>query len=162
MQDDNTDMDGFSPDITSDRAGAISILALFEGWFSDEIRKCLVALSKTQDDRIFGDRGPLATLSAKIDFGFALGLYGPETKAILHNVRRIRNCFAHCHDAEDFTHPRVQALCLSISARRDRDGVIHDDPRTKYNDALVRIMFALHSAGQARGENRPSAPPNLP
>ena len=150
----------FEPDITSDRAGAISMLALFESAFTDEIRKCLVSLSKTQDDRLFGDRGPLATLSAKIDLGFALGLYGTQTKAILHNIRRIRNCFAHQHEAKDFTHPRVQELCLLLPSLRPEDDAA--DPRTKYNDALVRIIFTLHIAGQAKSENRPSPPPNLP
>src|SRR5262249_31340265 len=46
-------------------------------------------------DRLLKYSGPLASFSARIDVGFAIGLYGDETKSDLHILRKVRNDFAH-------------------------------------------------------------------
>src|SRR5258706_9473845 len=44
---------------------------------------------------IFDGQGPLATFYAKIDIGYALGLYELDQRFDFHIVRSIRNDFAH-------------------------------------------------------------------
>jgi DNA-binding MltR family transcriptional regulator len=45
--------------------------------------------------RLFEDRGPLGTLSAKIDIAYALGITSDHINTELGKIRKIRNEFAH-------------------------------------------------------------------
>jgi hypothetical protein len=54
---------------------------------------------------------PLATLSARIDAGYALGIYGPDMKADLQTIQRIRNTFAHSRHHLDFSSPDIAKAC---------------------------------------------------
>lgn len=153
------EVDSFDVDIMSDRAGVIAMVALFEDAFADQIRSRLVPLSKTIDDDVFGDRGPLGTLSAKIDIGFALGMYGKETKSNLHNIRRIRNLFAHRHEAKDFDHPRVMELSNNLKDVYQWQSQQSDEGRRKLHSIIIKILLGL-SLGAAN--DRPSSPAELP
>lgn len=55
--------------------------------------------------------GPLATLSAKIKLGFALGFFNEAISARLDTLRELRNCFAHSSTRLHFSLPEVQAVC---------------------------------------------------
>jgi hypothetical protein len=149
-------------DIASDRAGVISMVALFEDILGDAIRDCLVPLSNDPDKALFGDRGPLATFSAKIDFAFALGMYGAETRAALHNIRRIRNCFAHRHEAKTFEFPRVQELCRALPRMFARGDASALDDRAQFNRAIIAIGMRLESVRSSKRAIRPVAPSALP
>ena len=73
-------------------------------------------------------------MSAKIDFGFALGIYGDETKANLHRLRKIRNKFAHDSDVRDFDIEFVANLCNALTIPREFDGIA-DAMRQRYQIA---------------------------
>ena len=60
---------------------------------------------------IFDNEGPLATFGAKIKIGYAMGLYGPEIKADLDCIRRIRNYFAHTMRPLTFRDARIKKIC---------------------------------------------------
>lgn len=153
VSDDHTALESLDADLASDRAAVISMVALFEDILGDAIRNHLVALSKTQDDDLFGDRGPLATFASKIDFGYALGLYGKETKAKLDLIRKIRNVFAHLHGTNTFDHKDVRRLCNNLPPTADESTHL----RSRFNAALVTIAFRLDK--HLRVAQRPESPP---
>jgi hypothetical protein len=146
-------------DTASDRAGTICMVALFEDMLSDAIRNRLVRLSKQEDARMFGERGCIGTLAAKIDIGYAIGLYGVETMAVLHNARRIRNKFAHLHEADSFDHPEVQRIsCKLPGCEPGRAG----EARSNFNKALLAVAMRLKTVPSTDDEGRPAAPAELP
>jgi hypothetical protein len=53
-------------------------------------------------DRMFSYLGPLGTFGAQIDVGFAIGMFGTETRKELHSIREIRSKFAHKIVPKDF------------------------------------------------------------
>lgn len=64
----------------------------------------LVPLKSKEDDDLFDRSGPLATFSAQIKIGYALGLYGTKVRHDLDVIRDIRNEFAHHLDDVDLGH----------------------------------------------------------
>lgn len=58
--------------------------------------------------------GPAGDLSAKIDFGYLLEMYGPDTRHDLHIIRDIRNKFAHALAAKDFGYRSIADKCKSL------------------------------------------------
>lgn len=151
--------DELDVDIASDRAGIISMVALMDEILADKIRGRLIVLSKTIDNRLFSETGPLGNLSARIDFGYALGMYGPHTRTNLHNIRKIRNCFAHRHEASDFEHPRVKELCTNLTDYYQSEIVPPKSGRSLLHHILIHIMLRIDPAGFS---SRPIAPANLP
>ena len=64
----------------------------------------------------FEDSGaPLASFSAKITIGRAMGIFGPDTEQRLHQIRLIRNAFAHAVRPLDFIHPTIEAECAKLN-----------------------------------------------
>ena len=57
----------------------------------------LAPFDEDANKRIFDydNRGPLSDFSAKIKFGYVMGIYGKNTKNDLDAIREIRNAFAH-------------------------------------------------------------------
>ncbi len=64
-----------------------------------ELETILRKKFKKQDDEtwlmITNDDGPLRTFAAKIDAGYAFGVYDNITMRNLDTIRQIRNAFAH-------------------------------------------------------------------
>ena len=82
-----------------DRVAALVGATIVEQGLEDVIvRKFHPAkpLSEEEYNGLFNDpNGPLATFSARIRIGCALGLYGRNTRDDLDHLRLIRNAFAH-------------------------------------------------------------------
>lgn len=70
-------------------------------------------------NNLFG-RGPLGTLAAKIDVCFAMGFIDRPTWKNLHQLRKIRNEFAHSPEMLGFDHPRIKTL-KENSLSKDRN-----------------------------------------
>jgi hypothetical protein len=131
----------------NDRAVAIILPAQLESVLQEAIAARLVPLDKREENRIFGYDGPLGSFSAKIKIGFALGIYGPETRAHLDTIRAIRNTFAHSRKPVTFETPAVAAECAKLRTLNRAAG---DDacerfsppekPRNEY-DAAARILW---------------------
>jgi hypothetical protein len=79
----------------NDRTAAIILGSYVEFALQDAIEGKWPPISNTLRDDIFEGNGPLATFSAKIDIGLAMGLFGLQTKTDLNSIRWIRNKFAH-------------------------------------------------------------------
>jgi hypothetical protein len=72
-------------------------------------------LSNRQKPKLFEAYGPLASFSAKIDVGFALGFITESERRTLHTIRQIRNEFAHSDDPKlSFDHDAMQDLLLKL------------------------------------------------
>jgi hypothetical protein len=129
-----------------DRAVAIILAAMVEGALRAAILARMVPLCERREMGLFGPDSPLGTFSAKIKVGFALGVYGPETRADLDTVRAIRNAFAHCTKPIKFDTPEVAAECAKLRIPRlaspddiDERPWPPESPRNQYN-AATRLL----------------------
>ena len=73
----------------------------------------------TSDDKkaaknLFDRMRPLSTFSPKIDLGLVLGLYRSEVWRDLHNIRDIRNEFAHDIEPRDFNFQEIRDACAKF------------------------------------------------
>lgn len=94
----------------SDRTLAIVTAVLLENILEDAIVTRLRSLSNTQRSALFDGESGFAGFSAKINLGFAVGLYGTNSQNELNYIRRIRNQFAH-HLDRRFDHPEIAKHC---------------------------------------------------
>jgi hypothetical protein len=112
---------------------------------------------------LFKYGGPLADFSSRIQIGYALQLFGPETRKDLNIIRHLRNQFAHSRRPIRFTTPVVKDCCAqlsypdapgvfvsfrllnSVSRRRLGQAADKAHPRTRYfmacNEIAQRIYF---------------------
>ena len=98
----------------NDRAMAIGYAALVEYALVEAIQSQFVSMSETDEKDIFEGTAPLATFSAKIRIGYAIGIYGPGTKDELDCIRRIRNAFAHTKHLVTFKTPEIVTACARL------------------------------------------------
>lgn len=85
----------------SDRAAAIVGASLLDHLLESMLKQALVA-HPTKAAEMFGGRGILGSLGAKIDMAFLLGLISEDVGSSLDRVREIRNEFAHGHEQLTF------------------------------------------------------------
>ena len=79
-----------------DRAAAIVGASLLDTRIEAAIRARLIDDERSELlDGLVGERGPIGAFGTRIRLGFALGIYGPETKRDLLDIAKIRNAFAH-------------------------------------------------------------------
>jgi hypothetical protein len=65
------------------------------------------------------EASPLRDFAARTRMGYALGLFGEETKKSLDIIRLIRNAFAHAPSPVRFSTPEIEEACalLKVPAR---------------------------------------------
>ncbi len=97
----------------TDRGAALIATAYLEGRLSGAIKARLVR-DATIESRFFKGQGPLASLSAKIDMGYLLGVYEQDVRRFLRTVKDIRNAFAHRPEPMDFKSQKIKDLCSNI------------------------------------------------
>lgn len=94
----------------NDRVAAISSAAFIEFSLQQFLEAAWPPISNTTRNRLFeGRNAPLASFSAKIEMGLAIGLYGPVVRSDLDKVRLIRNRFAHSMRPLDFDDAKISA-----------------------------------------------------
>jgi hypothetical protein len=96
----------------SDRGAAIIAGSLLEEILETAIRARLRELSSDQRKALFGRMAPLSTFSAKIEIGFAIGLYAIPVYTNLNMVREARNRFAHQFETLTFEHPDIVEIVM--------------------------------------------------
>jgi hypothetical protein len=60
----------------------------------------------------------LSTFARKIELGYALRIYGAQTKENLTTMRHLRNAFAHAKIPLTFDTPEVAAVCEQFTIMR--------------------------------------------
>ena len=124
---------------TSDRATAILAAAYFEGKLGDAIMCRFAQISSAFSDqvesgnRVFKKHNPIWNFSAKIEIGFALGLYNEEIRKDLHNAGEVRNKFAHASKPVEFDDTGIAAICLQLEPN------ILPDPDTSRNRYIAYL-----------------------
>lgn len=87
--------------------------------------------AKFLDDKLFfGPTKPLASLSAKTNMAYCLGLFSKNDYRAFEHVRAIRNRFAHTLDHVTFTDSTIRPLCTKL------DGY-WQALETKFSDELL-------------------------
>jgi hypothetical protein len=94
----------------TDRGAAIIAAAVLEDLLAAVVQRRLIELSGKRTEALFGRMAPLSTFSAKIEMGFALGIYGDDGRIHLDTIRDVRNKFAHKFESLSFEHHDIAAL----------------------------------------------------
>lgn len=144
----------------SDRAAAILIAADFENALKAEIEDEFVTLDTEIKNEIFTNSGALSTFAAKINIGYALGLFGPETRKSLKVAKNIRNKFAHAAEPLTFADAKISKLC-----KDNFEPILNNNPedsRERYSRYLAEVIDNIKHAGAARPNRKIRNPPALP
>lgn len=145
----------------NDRSAAITLATLIDDSLGATIQARLVPLSTVLLDRLYSDAGPLGSLNAKIDMGFALGLYDKQTRSDLHLVRRIRNKFAHTFATSSFEDEEIKPLCRELKTpnllARDIKSLVPRFPEEKTRYFLTTIII-FSRLDQIRESIEPMSP----
>lgn len=97
----------------TDRGAALIAASLIESQLLVAIKKHLVE-DKDVANKLFKPSGPIGDFSAKVDLGLLLGLYDRPLCQIIHNIREVRNRFAHEVRAIDFNSKDIKKFCGDI------------------------------------------------
>jgi hypothetical protein len=157
----------------NDRVAAIACAAWLDDMLSGIIATRFIPLGTDWKERVFdAQTAPLTTMHGKIVIGYALGLYGPKTRADMDHIRWIRNQFAHRADPILFTQPEIAARCMKLQTARmpNPSGLPlprvlddHSPPKDHYIQSSLRISGRLLTAARAsHTRERPKYPDTLP
>ena len=143
----------FEMNSQSDRGVAIVGAAWVENALMTTIKSFLRSESKAWVDFTEGN-GPLSSFSAKIDLARLLGIITETIRLDLHNIRRVRNDFAHqiAHKTEytilDFNSSDISKKCMVLKCVAHQN---HTEPRKSFIYACWKLawefeMFHLFGA----------------
>jgi DNA-binding MltR family transcriptional regulator len=137
-----------------DRGCAIVSTVILENQLEILLRKSMLP---EHSEPLFGTYGPLSSFAAKIDLAVALALLSAEDAADLHNIRKIRNAFAHQIDSLKFSKPPIVDLIKGIRLRRSTVIGEKSGSRSDFLSAVAIYMgFIQSKVGQV------SAPKPVP
>ncbi len=143
----------------SDRSLALVLGAILEQSVETAILTHCVDLDKTERGRVWGGGEDAAIpFSAKMRLGFAVGIYGPDSRDDLNLIRHIRNLFAHTKSHIGFGTADVHNLCEQIKwiDKMVWGGIMGEKPtsgRKKYVET-VRHYFSFFEAGGEKDKPR--------
>jgi hypothetical protein len=98
----------------NDRSTAIVTGAKVEYELGQALCRLFTTPSKTLIAKMFNGFGQLATFSAKIEFGTAMGMYGSITTNDLNVIKLVRNEFAHDPSAISFETNTIEEMCNKL------------------------------------------------
>jgi hypothetical protein len=130
----------------NDRTAAIILGSVVELNLQEAIQGRWPPISNTLRETIFDGYGPLADFSSKIDVGFAMGIFGPQTRTDLHSIRWIRNRFAHSMGSITFETDKIaertkQIKTATPATEEQREGV--SEPRWIFCQSSLLICMSL-------------------
>ena len=94
-----------------DRVAAIIETTSVEDSLEDAILHKMVKLNNTEYSDLFVGDAPLGNYGTKIKLGYALGIFGRQTRRDLDTIRWIRNTFAHSGKLLSFDTKEVADSC---------------------------------------------------
>lgn len=137
----------------NERSAVLISVSLLEGMLQKALITKLILPEKEGLNDLFGSTAPLRAFSAKIKMGFALGLYGPQTRADLDAIREVRNAFAHSMTPIDFDTPEIINVCNRIKI------LDAADPGDSLSCLGVRLRYVLPVICLATEFDRIANPP---
>jgi DNA-binding MltR family transcriptional regulator len=128
----------------TDRGAAIIAAAIVDDLLTEALRRRLI-LTTTLAENLFNfdKNGPLANLTQKIDLAFAVGMIRSSVRNDLHNIRRIRNRFAHKIEPLTFADQKISQWCALLATGENL--VL---PRHRYVVSCIRITSILSVLSQ--------------
>jgi len=124
----------------TDRGCAIIGAALMDEAISVVLQNRMIELNREHYDAVFGLHGPAGSLSNKIELFYALGLCNERLYRAMHDVRAIRNKFAHRIEPLTFEDPDIAKMVDNITYFAEET----TDRRTRFNGLLgIVIMFII-------------------
>jgi|ERR1700688_712388 len=115
----------------TDRGAAIIGCAIIDDILADVLKTRLILTSELRDRLFSSDaNGPLANFSPKIDIAFAVGICDANLRADFHDIRRIRNRFAHTPEPLKFSDEKISGWCSKFRTLPD-DAKAYE-PRKRY------------------------------
>jgi hypothetical protein len=126
-------------DAQTDRGAAIISGAILEEQLTEAL-KCRLILTGSLSEKIFSyeQNGALSAFAQKIDVSFAVGMIKPDVRDDLHNIRRIRNRFAHRIEPIDFKDSKIVGFCSAL-----RSGQDFINPKARYMISFVSLSALL-------------------
>lgn len=125
----------------SDRALCVLLGTAIEDTLRAYIhRRLRPGLEADEVKLLFTGDAPLATFSAKIRLGYAMGLYGPKTRDDLDLIRELRNACAHTKrpvsfDLAVFRTPLGRMHCIKDHTETVLEG--GNTPRNRFSRACM-------------------------
>ena len=98
----------------NDRGAAILLATNFETSLRIAIERKLSIPEKHRVMLFEDEAAPLRDFAAKIRLGYAIGLFGDETKESLDFIRLIRNAFAHAPSPVRFSTSEIVNACAFL------------------------------------------------
>jgi DNA-binding MltR family transcriptional regulator len=165
----------------SDRAAAIVAAAFLDDILKDALEAFLVpATSTSEDKKLFGGQGPLATFSSKIVLAHRLGLISDWERQAVDAIRLVRNEFAHVTSDISFrtqtVRDRVKQIETPVELITPEDLLVpespedppplvslkkadSDDARAVFQETVLSLLTMLAGrAAHAASEPRQSPP----
>ena len=142
----------------ADYAIAIIGAAYVERSIELSMKGRFVMLKQEEEKRLFNydSDGPLSDLSAKIKVGFAMYLFGRETRDDLETIRRVRNLFAHHAKPVQFSLSEVREAVNSLNITKHLVGIKQmqlSDTRGCYVKACCEISHKMQMVVARRTTN---------
>jgi DNA-binding MltR family transcriptional regulator len=128
-----------------DASAALVACSLLELALERALVSRMIALRKTEHDKIFSDSdgGPLSTLSAKTRMAYVLGIIGPIAKQDFDRIRVVRNVFAHTRRGTSFATPEIEHACNTLHFSKGMDITYTLDAKMKFLMACANYAYAL-------------------
>lgn len=156
-------------DEENDLSAALVCGTLLEEATEQLLLSHMIALNNDERTEIFRGFGPLASLSARIKFAYAMGLIGKVTKRHTDMMRDVRNALAHSKKPLLFTTPQVEAICARLNIRdqmpdREPDVLAEFESDTKEPKVrFVAVTFVIFQQMLRAAMRKPNhRPPFLP
>jgi len=128
----------------TDRGAVLMSAAFLDDKLKQLIEKRLVE-DKKISRRAFDFNGPLGTFSSRIDFAYLIGILPKNAQKDLHNIRAIRNQFAHHASPLSYEDEKVKTLCERLVFHGVKKAA---EPGSKFRRSvmglLTHITLAIH------------------
>lgn len=136
----------------TDRGLALVMAAYLDDLLDDLLRKSFIDDRAVAKELLDFNR-PLSSFSAKIELTYALGLISNDLHRKLHQIREIRNHFAHASGAKDFNDAGIADRCGELASLPDliaKASPPELHPRMKFVDAssiaFMELQLWIHQA----------------
>src|ERR1051325_738817 len=131
-------------DHSSDRVCAIVTAAMLEGRIQGALSWRLPD-PEYQKKKLFTVDGLLGPYDAKVNMGYALGIFGAEARENLFAIGSIRNRFAHRTYIRDFEHAELDTFFKKLTIYKRLEGM-----DKKYTDFVFPDPIPNHARHRER------------
>ncbi|MDX2310144.1 hypothetical protein [Pseudomonas sp. On1] len=150
----------FRSSITQETArGSVLMSAAFLDDRLEGLLKARLVNNKTIVSQVFDFNGALGTFSSRINFSYLLGLLPVNARTDLHNIRSIRNIFAHSALPLEFEDSEVSKLCDRLKFHGVKEITA---PGAKFRRSVMALLTFILQATEEAQHLEPKANYEIP